>query len=120
LKFDIWLEICGQVLSLIIDDIGHVNHLVVIVRLQTAQVNIIVEKLVLLIKYALLDGLNLLILLAKQLCKVSLAIGLILVHDVPELSEVLLHLILYDLPVALLDPLKILLSLLQLRFSVEN
>lgn len=50
---------------LIIDDIGHINDLVFIMTLQASQIDIIVEELIHLRINAILNGLDLLLLLIQ-------------------------------------------------------
>ena len=65
---------------LIIDDIGHVNNLMLIMTLQASQIDIIIEELIHLCIDAILNGLDLLLLLIQQLTKISLTFLFIIIH----------------------------------------
>jgi hypothetical protein len=65
---------------LIIDDISHVNDLMLIMTLQASQINIIVEELIHLRIDAVLNGLDLLLLLVQQLAKIGLTFLFIIIH----------------------------------------
>tara|TARA_B110000285_G_C15104158_1_gene606894 strand:+ start:636 stop:1046 length:411 start_codon:yes stop_codon:yes gene_type:complete len=65
LELNIWLELLRQMPMLIIYDISHVNDLILIMALQTSQIDIIIEELIHLCINAVLNGLDLLLLLIK-------------------------------------------------------
>jgi hypothetical protein len=50
------------VLPLIINNIGHVNNLIIVMTLQAAQIKIIIEQFVLLVQNSILNGLDFLVL----------------------------------------------------------
>lgn len=88
--------------------------------LQTFEIEIVVEKVLDFGGYARLDGGDLIVLLLEQYGQILLAVLFVVIHDLAEFGEVLLHLGLDDLAVSLLDSLKVLLGLNQLVLSVVD
>lgn len=103
---------------LIIDDVSHINDLMLIMTLQTSQIDIIIEELIHLCINAILNGLDLLLLLIQQLAKICLTFLFIIIHDFSKLAKVFFHFALYNLSITLLNSMEIALSLTKLVLSI--
>ena len=97
---------------LIIDYVGHVNDFVIVVALKAGQVQVGIEQLVHLVRYAFLDFRDLAFLGFEKLFQVLRALVLVLVEYHSDLRKVLLDLGLDDVPVPFLYALEVLLTLL--------
>ena len=111
LELDRWLELLRQMSMLIIYDISHVNNFMLVMALQAPQVDIVIEELVHFCIDAILNGLDLFLLLIQQFAKISFTFLFIIVHDFSELAKVFFHFALNNLSVALLYSVEVALSL---------
>lgn len=82
-ELDVRFEFLAQVEVLVVDDIGHINDFVVVMRLQTGNVDFRVAKRVQLIADRLLDMADLVFLLLEQVLHVPIAPLFVLVDDAP-------------------------------------
>ena len=103
---------------LIIYDISHVNDLMLIMTLQTSQIDIIIEQLIHLCINTVLNGFYLFLLLIQQLAKICLTFLFIIIHYFSKLAKVFFHFALNDLSVALLYSMEVALSLSKLILSI--
>jgi len=103
---------------LIIYDISHVNNFMLVMALQAPQVDIVIEELVHFCIDAILNGLDLFLLLIQQFAKISFTFLFIIVHDFSELAKVFFHFALNNLSVALLYSMEVALGLSKLVLSI--
>jgi hypothetical protein len=107
------------VFFLVIYYIGHVDYLVVIISFKSFEVQIIIIELIHLVNNSLLNIFYFFILPSQQVRKMSLTCFFIFIHNTLKLREMLFHLVLDNLSVTLLDPLKVSLGLSKLVPAVE-
>jgi hypothetical protein len=86
--------------------------------LQAPQVDIVIEELVHFCIDAILNGLDLFLLLIQQFAKISFTFLFIIVHDFSELAKVFFHFALNNLSVALLYSVEVALGLSKLVLSI--
>jgi hypothetical protein len=103
---------------LIIYDISHVNNFMLIMALQTSQINIVVKELVHFCINTILNRLYLFLLLIQQFAKIGFTFLFIIVHDFSELAKVFFHFALNNLSVALLYSVEVALGLTKLVLSI--